>query len=242
MACGVPAARVASARRIAALGAVLSAALLGFCWAGWLAQQRLAERLPKTWEARDVALTGVVASLPQRAAYGERFVFDVEACDPPQAHVPARIMLAGIATACRTRKRTSRRPPASMRQTTNAGRAASSRASAGASPPASNDLTATPTRMADYEAWLLERGIRATGSVRGEGRRLDAFVLRPDTLVERLRDVIRARVFLKAMPDARHLGVLIALAVGDQRAIASEQWTIFNRTGITPSREHFRRT
>jgi predicted membrane metal-binding protein len=35
------------------------------------------------------------------------------------------------------------------------------------------------------------------------------------------------------MPDAPYLGVLIALAVGDQRSIPSVQWKIFNRVGIT---------
>lgn len=35
------------------------------------------------------------------------------------------------------------------------------------------------------------------------------------------------------MPEAPYLGVLIALVIGDQRAISSAQWTVFNHTGIT---------
>ncbi|MBV5276615.1 DNA internalization-related competence protein ComEC/Rec2, partial [bacterium] len=50
--------------------------------------------------------------------------------------------------------------------------------------------------------------------------------------VERLRDAIRSRV-KSTLPDAPYLGVLIALTVGDQRAIPSAQWKVFNRTGIT---------
>lgn len=86
----------------------------------------------------------------------------------------------------------------------------------------------------DYEAWLLERNIRATGSIRlsAEVQRLEAFVPRPTYVVERLRDAIRSR-FLTALPDAPYLGVLIALTVGDQRAIPNTQWQVFNRTGIT---------
>ena len=85
----------------------------------------------------------------------------------------------------------------------------------------------------DYEAWLLEQDLRATGYVRADAsnRRLDAFVLSPGTLVERLREVVRSR-FQAALPDGRYAGVLIALAIGDQRAIPQEQWSLFARTGI----------
>ena len=99
----------------------------------------------------------------------------------------------------------------------------------------------------DYEAWLLERNIRALGAVRpdkragnsadsgvggGGNKRLDAFVVRPGYLVERLREAVRDR-FVAALPDAPYRGVLVALAIGDQRAIPSAQWTLFNRTGVT---------
>ena len=98
----------------------------------------------------------------------------------------------------------------------------------------------------DYEAWLLERNIRALGAVKpdkragngadsdagGGNRRLDAFVVRPGYLVERLREAVRDR-FVAALPDTPYRGVLVALAIGDQRAIPSAQWTLFNRTGVT---------
>ena len=99
----------------------------------------------------------------------------------------------------------------------------------------------------DYEAWLLERNIRALGAVRPDKRagnsadsgvggcgnkRLDAFVVRPAYLVERLREAVRER-FVAALPNAPYGGVLAALAIGDQRAIPGAQWTLFNRTGVT---------
>ena len=58
--------------------AVASAVVLGFSWAAWRAQVRLSDDLPAGWEVRDIALTGVVAALPQRFERGERFEFDVE--------------------------------------------------------------------------------------------------------------------------------------------------------------------
>ena len=171
-----------------------------------------------------------MASLPQRYARGERFVFDVEAVHTPLAKVPSRILLAwyhgwvetddaaddaeddGLGTELRP----ALHPGERWRLTVRLKR------------PHGN---ANPHGF-DYQAWLLERNIRATGSVRGEGQRVDDFVVRPGYAVERLRDAIRGR-FLAALPEAPYLGVLMALAVGDQRAIPNAQWTVFNRTGVT---------
>ena len=202
-------------------------ALFGFFWAGGIAQQRLSDALPEAWETREIQLTGVIASLPLRFEGGERFAFDVESVQTKGAVVPGRIMLSwyrsrdviadteatdGIDGAGVVR------PGERWRLTVRLKR------------PHGN---ANPHGF-DYEAWLLERNIRATGTIRkrSEAKRLNAFVLRPGYMVERLRDHIRDR-FISALPDAPLLGVLVALAIGDQRAIPSSQWQVFNRTGIT---------
>src|SRR3989339_510528 len=69
-------------RRLAV--ALLSLAL-GFAWAAWRADLRLAERLPDHWQGVDISLVGVVSDLPQSDARGERFVFDVEQVLTPNA-------------------------------------------------------------------------------------------------------------------------------------------------------------
>ncbi|HWR81431.1 MAG TPA: ComEC/Rec2 family competence protein, partial [Pseudomonas sp.] len=199
-------------------------ALLGFAWAGWMAQQRLSDQLPEAWEVKDVQVTGIIASLPQRFERGERFEFDVESVQTEGASVPGRIMLSwyhswdDLADTNETGEGRAVRPGERWRFTVRLKR------------PHGN---ANPFGF-DYEAWLLERNIRATGTIRlrGETQRVDALVIRPDYMVERLRDAIRSR-FLVAMPDAPYLGVLIALTVGDQRAIPNAQWQVFNRTGVT---------
>jgi competence protein ComEC len=201
--------------------------LLGFVWAGFLAQQRLADQLPVAWETKDIQLTGVIASLPQRFERGERFEFDVESVHTPAATVPGRIMLSwyhawddldDTELAQEGRAARAVRPGERWRFTVRLKR------------PHGN---ANPHAF-DYEAWLLERNIRATGSIRlsGDMKRQDDFVPRPGYVVERLRDILRSR-FLSTLPDGAYLGVLIALTVGDQRAIPNAQWTVFNRTGIT---------
>ena len=83
-------------------------------------------------------------------------------------------------------------------------------------------------------AWLLENGLRATGYVRKDDGnvRLDRFAGRPSDWVERARERIRTRI-LAALPDAQYAGVIVALTIGDQRAIPESQWKAFSRTGIT---------
>src|SRR6185436_8060122 len=85
----------------------------------------------------------------------------------------------------------------------------------------------------DYEAWLLERGVGATGYVRarGEQRKLGRRST-PLDWIERAREAVRDR-FLAALGPTPAAGILAALAVGDQRAISTEEWQLFNRTGVT---------
>ena len=85
----------------------------------------------------------------------------------------------------------------------------------------------------DYEAWLLERGIHATGYVRGKApyRRLATMVHAPGYWIEAARDGFRTRI-QRALTDQPYAGVIVALAVGDQRAIAPDQWQTYTRTGV----------
>lgn len=85
----------------------------------------------------------------------------------------------------------------------------------------------------DYEAWLFERKLRATGYVKksalagrlGEDGQFSS-------RLDRLRETLRLRM-QAALGDAPHAGVLIALAIGDQQAIAPAGWRLFAATGIT---------
>lgn len=201
---------------------VLAAAVLaGFGWAATSAQQRLADALPTAWEGRDIRLTGVVASLPRVSTRSERFEFDVEQVNTIGAQVPRRISL--------------------------------SRYSAGYGRPALSD-TASPVRPGerwqltvrlkrphgnynpggfDFEAWLLERNIRATGYVRERDgmTRLNPLVYSPAYLVDRLRFQVRER-FQSVLGEARYGAMLQALAIGDQQAVSEEDWETVRRTGV----------
>jgi competence protein ComEC len=62
-------------------------------------------------------------------------------------------------------------------------------------------------------------------------RRLDSFVPGFSSVVEYCRATLRARI-LRALPGREHAGVIVALVVGDQRAIGQDDWDVFNRTGV----------
>lgn len=200
----------------------LAALLLGYAWAAGVATLRLADALPAAVEGRDIHIVGVVSKLPQSFENGSRFDFSVESADAP---VPAHISLAWYRGWRREAEDESE--PASAPEV-HAGERW--RLTVRLKRPHGN---LNPDGF-DFEAWLLEAGIRATGVVRPapDNRRLDAWVMTPGNLVESLRESIRSRIFA-ALPEAPYAGVLVALAVGDQQAIGSGQWQLFARTGIT---------
>ena len=199
---------------------LLGCTVLGFAWAALLAEQRLRDQLPVAWEGRDVQLVGVIAALPHAFERGERFAFDVESVETAAAVVPQRIMLSWYHGWLEDewREGLKIRPGERWRFTVRLKR------------PHGN---ANPLAF-DYEAWLFERNLRATGYVRPQAatQRLDDFVVRPSYLIERLRDRLR-QSFDEVLGDAPYAGVLVALAVGDQQAIPGEQWRLFRQTGVT---------
>ena len=197
---------------------ILAAAVLGIVWAGSFAHLRLADELQAAIEGRDIELTGVVAGLPQALERGVRFEFDVE---QSLAGVPPHISLAWY------RGRDHADDDASPLVPVRAGERW--RFTVRLKRPHGN---LNPHGF-DYEAWLFERGIRATGYVRPQSAtRIEAQVWRPGYAVEMLRETIRDR-FRAVLPDAPYAGILIALAVGDQHAIDPGLWQGFARTGIT---------
>jgi competence protein ComEC len=210
--------------RIPALAA--SGVLLGFTWAAFIAHNYLAQELPKEWEGRDITIIGTIDSLPSIFEQGTRFNFAVEHVLPQDGQlpvIPSQLALSWYSAFSADEPQAAGKvePGERWQLTVRLKR------------PHGN---ANPYGF-DYEVWLLEQGLRATGSVRPDqasglkNRRLDEFVFGFGNLVQRCRARLRDRIHA-ALPDKEYAGVIVALVVGDQRAIAQSDWKIFNRTGI----------
>ena len=85
----------------------------------------------------------------------------------------------------------------------------------------------------DYELWLWQSGVQATGYVRDGVHDTPPQRLRPATgaWVARARQHIRERI-LENVAVPRQAGLIAALVVGDQAAIAAPDWEIFRVTGV----------
>ncbi|MEP7262799.1 MAG: DNA internalization-related competence protein ComEC/Rec2, partial [Usitatibacter sp.] len=196
---------------------LLAGALAGFHYAAWRAEVALSEALPAAWEGRDIALEGRIANLPQPGERGTRFLFHVDRVETAGVPVPETLALTWYAD-----ERKDVAPPRLV-------------------PGAAWKLTVRlrrPRGLAnphtfDFEPWALERGVRATGYVRAKDSESAAHAISdgwPYTL-HRWRSQIRESM-QSELGDSRLRGVLVALAIGDQDAIAPDDWEVFWRTGV----------
>ncbi len=208
-------AKGASARVLSGVAAALTFVVAGFFWAAALAHWKLSDQLGENWEGRDVEVSGVVADMPQDLRHGKRFALDIAQVFTLGAELPERVSVTWYGTP-------------DMAPEVRAGQVW--RVTLRLHRPHGNS---NPGGF-DAEAWLLERGIRASGYIKNEPapRLLSGMVWRGGYMVERLREIIRDELSA-ALGERRQAGVIIALAIGDQRAIPADQWQIFTRTGVS---------
>jgi competence protein ComEC len=189
---------------------LLAIFIAGLLWAWWRADLVLSQQLPPELEGKDVEVVGTVASVPEPSDTGVRFVFAIASLryqgQLPQA--PGRVRLSWYQD-----------PP----------------------PLRAGDVWQLRVRLKrprglmnpggfDYEAWLFQQRLRATGYVRAEGpnRRLIADPIgRP---VDRARQRL-AEEISTALAGRPYAGVVIALAIGEGYGIAAEQWQVLRDTG-----------
>lgn len=211
---------------------LLAAALIAFAATGWRAQQRLGHQLEPALEGRDLQVIGTIARMPQHSAVGWRFRFDVEQAllDGEAVRLPPRVQL-GWYSASRWSSDEAAEPSKTELTALRAG-----------------DRWQLTVRLKaphgnlnphgfDYELWLWEQGVRATGYVR-TGRR-DAPPLRlaeGGWSIERWRQSVRDRILAGASGgdvDARRFaGIVAALVTGDQNVIERADWDVFRATGV----------
>ena len=199
---------------------ILSGASLGVGYAQYRAETRMAEALSREWEGRDIELVGWVASLPTLTERGTRFQFEVETSSATAARVPHNISLTWYAE--QPRNGEAAKLPPTLTPGERWTLTVRLRRPHG---------TANPHAF-DFEAWALERNIRATGYVRIKGvnkqeaRAATGMMISIDRTRMAIRDRMQA-----VLKDQPYSGVLIALAIGEQNAIPAAQWKTFWRTG-----------
>jgi competence protein ComEC len=208
---------------------VLAFAALGLGLTGLRATVFLGDALAPALEGQDVVLTGVIAAMPQRNETGLRFRFDVESAQHlgQPVRVPPRIYLSWYSSVFGVSDTSSlaelQRPPAPLAAGERWQMTVRLKAPHGGSNP----------HGFDYELWLWEQGLQATGYVRAGvkdalAKRLAQTGLHP---VELARQQVRDRIFEQVI-DRKYAGLLAALVVGDQNAIDRADWDVFRATGV----------
>jgi competence protein ComEC len=238
---------IAAIRSIAIVRRALIAAaalgLLAFCTTGLRATVYLVGTLDPALEGRDLRVTGVVANLPQRNESGLRFRFMVESAtlDDQPIRVP-RLMdvgwyggafsagpaVVGDAGTGRTGEAevpmaALNRLPADVKAGERWQMTLRFKAPHGSRNP----------HGFDYELWLWEQGVQATGYVRASARdpvpvRLAQTWHHPVTLA---RQTVREQIY-KKVAQRQFAGMIAALVVGDQAAIDRLDWDVFRATGV----------
>lgn len=186
----------------------------GFLWALVHAHFIVSYHLEPQLEGKDVIVEGHIASLPVRRTRSWRFEFDVDTLQWEGQHYtsPGKVRLNWYRNA----------PPLKV-----------------------GDRWRLVVRLKqpngfmnpggfDYEAWLFQQRIRATGYVRNKSQlgqtheHLAAKVYHYP--VQRLRQYLKSHL-TEALADHSMRGIIMALAIGDRTDISASQWEILRRTG-----------
>jgi competence protein ComEC len=181
----------------------------GFAWAWFHAAYVLQQQLPVALEGKDLVLEGVIASLPESNGQRSRFLFEVSQLAERGEVLPlGRVRLAWyrpypeLEIGQRWRLQVRLKRPHGM---------------------------ANPGTF-DFEGWLYQQRIRATGYVRAGG---DSVLLEADSgtfPLQRLRQGLLER--LQTATAEHPLGGLVtALALGERQGVTGEQWQLLRATG-----------
>ncbi len=184
---------------------------IGFLWALMHAQLQIAPSLEPSLEGEDLQITGIIDSIPEKNERRTRFYFDAESAELDGQlihHLPQHIRLSwyGDAPNLRLGQRWTftvrlKRPWGFM----------------------------NPGGF-DYEAWLFQHRVRATGYVRSKQAYAQLPVSRLSRPIGRLRQSLHDRMRL-ALPASDNIGVLTALTVGERGGIEPHQWQLLIDTG-----------
>jgi competence protein ComEC len=215
---------IASVLRFAQVGVVVAA--LAFAVCGLRSLLFLAQALDPVWEGRDMLVSGVVTDMPQRNTAGLRFRLAVESAQwqGQDARVPPLVDVGWYAGVYPVGDMQGlQRQPGDVQAGERWTMTLRMKAPHGSRNP----------QGFDYELWLWEQGVQATGYVRAGAndptpQRVAQTWTHPVALA---RQVLRERIF-SAVEQRQAAGLIAALVVGDQSAIDRVDWDVFRATGV----------
>lgn len=195
---------------------------VGFLWALFYAHAMLLNPLPVALEGHDVVVEGVVRGLPARDSRRTRFQFRVDRLsaakrggeeNPGSGAAPTALRFNGLARLNWYGRRPSIRPGERWRLTVRLRRPHGQ---------------VNPGGF-DYERYLYERGIRATGYVRQRppARRLEGA---PWWSLDHVRYALAERL-TRVASRRPAIAIVKAITVGDRSAIDAAQWRVLRDTG-----------
>ncbi len=182
--------------------------VFGMCWAQLHASDYLQHLLPEELAGKDFVITGTICDIPASAETVQRFILELEAFS---AHdysgpVPEKLKLSWyygepVRAGETWQFKVRLKPPHGFMN---------------------------PGGF-DYEAWLFQNGINATGYVRKSeiNRKLQPAALLDGTAT---RQTIAENIE-SVLHDSAFAGFVAALAVGDRSAIDPHQWRVLINTG-----------
>jgi competence protein ComEC len=219
------------------LGIFIAAALLAHASTGLRATLFQQQALDPALEGKDISITGRISAMPQFGENSTRFRFTVESAtqNGQAVQVPPRLYLSWYGGF--RNEDGALLEPLQVAPPLQAGERWSFtvrlRAPHGARNP----------HGFDFELWLWEQGLQATGYVRTGKRdpqpqRLGQSWQHPvEWARQQVRDTIQQRApVVTGTPDeeaqARAMGIVAALVTGDQQAITRSDWDVFRATGV----------
>ncbi len=229
---------------ISPLCILIASACMAFGLTGIRAVEYASHQLLAVYEGRDIEVIGVVSAMPHNNETGTRFQLDVESSqllatiDQVQSKqaivLPSKISLSwyggvfGIDENSDDFVKLQRKPmqilPGERWKMTVRLKAPHGNSNPGGF---------------DFELWVWEQGIQATGYVRTGAndalpQRLAQTWQHP---VEQLRHKVRDAVFARMSPadalkHSNEAGIVAALVTGDQQSIERADWDVFRKTGV----------
>lgn len=190
---------------------LLSFSLLGFLWAAINAQSINSHQLDSSIEGQPLLVQGVIVGLPVHAGRVTQFRLEVDKIlnQDSADRLPDTIKLSWYANAPKLRSGESWQLKVKLKRPHG---------------------HLNPHGF-DYEKWLFQQGISATGYVRKskENFRLEkASGWKLSSWRESLRDYLNV-----LLPASDKLAIIKALVLGDKSDISPDQWRVFRATGTS---------